>query len=107
MKAWGRSHPKVEMLSASSEHHADGCAVCCIYHKPRPIDESSDESESSSSDDESDTGGEDGGAKPSKENNGKPHRHDHKHQHGCDGDKSIPKGAKRPPNAYEHVPRTT
>ncbi|KAH8811881.1 type 1 phosphatases regulator ypi1 [Xylogone sp. PMI_703] len=71
--------------------------VCCIYHAPRPIDESSDES-SSSSDSDSDSG-DDGSARPSrKEKCG----HNHNHDHGKD--KASRK--RRPsPNAYEKVPK--
>ncbi|KAL7275972.1 Type 1 phosphatases regulator ypi1 [Rhizina undulata] len=71
--------------------------LCCIYHRPRPIDESSsDDSSSSSSDDDSDDSG-----------------HGHTHGKGCDHGGRRPvggssrKGAKRSssPNAYEKMPK--
>lgn len=92
--------------------------VCCIYHRPRGVDESSDESSSSdSSDSESDGGAGDGGARPvggSRKGKGKDkgkgkhgddcgdHRHGRKHgrRDGSDGNKRRPS-----PNAYERVPK--
>ncbi|EFY87425.1 Type 1 phosphatases regulator ypi1 [Metarhizium acridum CQMa 102] len=75
--------------------------VCCIYHKPKGVDESSDES-SSSSDSDTDSEPESG-------------RGDGKKVPACDGGHSHgrarrPKGGrrqKRPPspNAYEKVPK--
>lgn len=78
--------------------------VCCIYHKPRPVDESSEEESSdSSSDDESDGGNDDGSAKPSKDNKTSKHIHNHDHKGGsCDTGGKTPK---RAPNAYEHIPK--
>ena len=94
--------------------------VCCIYHRPKGVDESSDESSSDSdaSSSESDGGPStgrkiragDGRKKP------KPKRreHDHDHNHGHDHDHNHDHGRrdgrrapKRPPspNAYEKVPK--
>ncbi|CAD6447331.1 ac3f78c5-1ce7-4abb-b5da-2deffa938671 [Sclerotinia trifoliorum] len=77
--------------------------VCCIYHAPRPIDESSDESSSDSDDSSSDD--DDGGAKPSGGNGDK---HDHgdecAHGHGHGKGKGKGKERKRSPNAYERQP---
>lgn len=70
--------------------------VCCIYHAPKGIDESSDES-SSDSDSDSDSG-DDGAARPSRR--GRSHDHDHDHGH----DKRKVK-RKRSPNAYEKAPK--
>ncbi|KAF8312490.1 hypothetical protein DL93DRAFT_1307602 [Clavulina sp. PMI_390] len=90
--------------------------ICCIYHKPKRFDESSDESES-------DESGDDGRARPAKSRK-KPHRHDHHDDDGC-GD-SGPSGSEsssspsavasssatvtqlespRAPNAYEVQPK--
>lgn len=70
--------------------------VCCIYHAPKGIDESSDES-SSDSDSDSDSA-DDGAARPSRRRRG----HDHDHDHGHDKGKVK---RKRSPNAYEKVPK--
>ncbi|BCS25587.1 PPP1R11/YPI1 family protein [Aspergillus puulaauensis] len=90
--------------------------VCCIYHKTRPVGESSSESESSeseSSDSDSDRGA---GAVRSKKN-----CRQHNHDHG--GSQSSPERARTPgdhgpddekrqrrkpgPNAYEKMPKFT
>ncbi|KAH6683215.1 type 1 phosphatases regulator ypi-1 [Halenospora varia] len=79
--------------------------VCCIYHAPKGIDESSDESSSDSSSDES--GNDDGGARPSGSGRGRGDGHGHK-GHGCGKDgKDSKKGKerKRSPNAYEKMPK--
>lgn len=79
--------------------------VCCIYHRPKAVDESSDES---SSDSDSDSGSEQEGAKPS---GGKKHAcggHDHDHARGRKGGKGKGKGKEKrapSPNAYEKVPK--
>ncbi|KAK7191078.1 hypothetical protein DPSP01_007751 [Paraphaeosphaeria sporulosa] len=92
--------------------------VCCIYHKPREVGESSDESSSdSSSDSDSDSEPDNGEARPAggrKGGNGrrgrKSHNHDHDHDH--DEPHGGPSGQpqKRPrrrpsPNAYEKMPK--
>jgi len=86
--------------------------VCCIYHKPRTVDESSDDSSDSSSSDSDSDSGDDGGARPigGNRNRGRPHNHRHRH----DGDdsggggtgkgKGKAKARKRSPNAYEKMP---
>jgi len=85
--------------------------VCCIYHAPKPIDESSDESSSgdSSSDDD------DGGARPlggrrgvgRSNSHGRGHgdAHDCSHNHGNGNAKSNAKKRTRSPNAYEKMPK--
>ncbi|KAG9244019.1 type 1 phosphatases regulator ypi-1 [Calycina marina] len=73
--------------------------VCCIYHAPKAIDESSDESSSDSSSDEIDSG-DDGAARPA---GGKRagHHHGPGHSHG------KAKGKRdRSPNAYEKMPKS-
>lgn len=88
-------------------------AVCCIYHAPKPIDESSDESSSDSSSD-NESGTDDGGARPvghrRSENRA---RHDHNQGHGngdtyrqdCGPRQGNRKKARtRSPNAYEKMP---
>lgn len=68
--------------------------MCCIYHAPKGIDESSDESSSDSDESES---GDDGAAKPT---GGRRHvRHGHDHDHGKG------KARARSPNAYEKLPK--
>ncbi|RSL79448.1 hypothetical protein CEP51_007352 [Fusarium floridanum] len=76
--------------------------VCCIYHKPKPVDESSDESSSDSSSG-SDSDSEPEGARPA---GGK--RQSCGHDHGRRGRKSSGKGKEKrapSPNAYEKVPK--
>jgi len=75
--------------------------VCCIYHAPKGIDESSDESSSDSSSDDSDSDSDDGGARPSGRGNGKKNCEHDGHEHG----KDKGKGRARSPNAYEKVPK--
>lgn len=76
--------------------------ICCIYHKPKSFDESSDESSS----DESDSSGADlDRAQPAR----RPHRHHHHHEHDAhpsdSGDSSV--GAERSregSNTVEELP---
>lgn len=76
--------------------------VCCIYHAPKGIDESSDESSSDSDDSDS---GDDGAARPSR--SGKKDCEDHDHSHGGAHGHSHgkAKARKRSPNAYEKIPK--
>ena len=81
-----------------------GLSVCCIYHKPRPFDESSSEESSDSSDEDGCGDGEDSGC-----------RHGHGHGHGrsrhnvpMGGAEGAPDGTvgdvkfdRGPANAYE------
>ena len=88
--------------------------VCCIYHAPHPVGESSDES-SSSSDSDPSSGDEDGGAARLAGGNGKgkgkgkqhSHNHDHAHEHGegCDS-KPQRKEKHKSRNAYEKMPKS-
>ncbi|KAL5120559.1 Type 1 phosphatases regulator ypi1 [Pleosporales sp. CAS-2024a] len=90
--------------------------VCCIYHRPRAADESSDDdaSDSSSSDSDSDSEIDNSTAKPSGRANGyraRPHKHGDNCEHGHDdaGGSSKPQ-KRRPrrkpsPNAYEKMPK--
>ncbi|CAI2166413.1 16057_t:CDS:2 [Funneliformis geosporum] len=66
--------------------------ICCIYHKPRAFDESSDEESSNSDSDNSD------------------HNHDHKHEGGENSNhhhhhKRPNKNRSNSPNAYERQPQ--
>jgi len=74
--------------------------VCCIYHAPRGIDESSDESSSDSDDSDSGDDARSGSARPAKNSTGKGKKgsgHEG-HDHG--------KGKRsRSPNAYEKQPK--
>lgn len=89
---------------------ADWMVVCCIYHKPRAVGESSDESSSdSSSDSDSD---DDGSARPAGGRKSKQHKHHH-HSHDdhgpdCAGSGSghVKDESRKAKNAYEHVPKT-
>ena len=100
----------------------NGCVVCCIYHKARPVGESSSESESSDSN----------SSDPDSDNEiGNPrnildrslvHRntdnqsHDHESEHDRERGQlpccpnhghRKPKRRRPSPNAYEKMPRTT
>ncbi|EQB53708.1 hypothetical protein CGLO_06541 [Colletotrichum gloeosporioides Cg-14] len=89
--------------------------VCCIYHRPKGVDESSDESSSDSSSD-SDSDSDDGGRRriPSADHKGK-RKSNKKKDHDCDDHDGHSHGRKadrdgkqkrRPsPNAYERVPK--
>ncbi|KAJ6441974.1 protein phosphatase inhibitor domain-containing protein [Purpureocillium lavendulum] len=83
--------------------------VCCIYHKPKGVDESSDESssdDSSSSDSDSDSGADD--KKRSGDGKKAPAcGHSHGHRHGRSRRRGQGDKQKRPPspNAYEKVPK--
>ncbi|KAL2019417.1 hypothetical protein VTK56DRAFT_9622 [Thermocarpiscus australiensis] len=93
--------------------------VCCIYHRPRAIDESSDESSSSSSSSDSDSDSDsDSGASKRPGGGDGPGEDQHGHEHQCDGHQhhhhSHRRGRgetgkrrrRRPsPNAYEKMPR--
>ncbi|KAK3397200.1 type 1 phosphatases regulator ypi-1 [Sordaria brevicollis] len=97
--------------------------VCCIYHRPKGVDESSDDSSSSSSSDsDSDSepdqdkritsgGGGGGGSGGRRSHN---HSHDHgeggcSHDHGRGrkhgGDKGNKRERRPSPNAYEKMPK--
>ncbi|CAG8946257.1 unnamed protein product [Penicillium salamii] len=82
--------------------------VCCIYHKARPVGESSSEESSSSSDSDSDSE-DDRRTARMKSRRTHPHNHDHDHDKDCsnDHDHPKPKKAKRKPspNAYEKMPK--
>jgi protein phosphatase 1 regulatory subunit 11 len=92
--------------------------VCCIYHKPRAVGESSSEDDSSSSDSDSDSEPDNGTARMAAKKN-KHAKQDHKHGHECDGDhgeessqgdgskpgKSKEKARRSSPNAYEKMPK--
>lgn len=82
--------------------------VCCIYHRPKGVDESSDESSSDSSDSDSDSGSEP--ERKRKVSDGKDdcgHNHDHGHNHSHRrGRRTNGKKKREPsPNAYEKIPK--
>lgn len=94
--------------------------VCCIYHKPRAVDESSDDesSDSSSSDSDSDSEPDNSTARPAGRAGGQRGRRPLEHNHNdCDrdhvhGERSGQKPQKRirsrrkpSPNAYEKMPK--
>ncbi|KAM0516712.1 hypothetical protein ACHAPE_005346 [Trichoderma viride] len=84
--------------------------VCCIYHRPKKVDESSDESSSDSSSSDSDSDSEPerkrkvGGGKDDCNHN---HDHDHDHSHSHKrGRRTNGKKKRTPsPNAYEKIPK--
>ncbi|KEY70398.1 hypothetical protein S7711_06566 [Stachybotrys chartarum IBT 7711] len=77
------------------------CPVCCIYHRPKAVGESSDESSSDSSDSDSDGGsGPDHGHKG---DHGKDH--DCGHRHGRPAKKDSKQKRPPSPNAYEKIPK--
>lgn len=83
--------------------------VCCIYHAPKAVDESSDESSSDSSSSSSDDSDSDSGEGPSRRVNGdhagKDCGHKHKHGRGRRRDDEGRRKRKPSPNAYEKVPK--
>jgi protein phosphatase 1 regulatory subunit 11 len=94
----GKKKSKSTLLSHPTTPKADHFPVCCIYHKPKAFDESSDES---SDDSDASCGSNDSRTKP---------RHSHNHSHGHDGESiSRPSGNSNTttfhpdpgPNAYE------
>ena len=79
--------------------------VCCIYHRPKAVDESSDESSGESSDESSDSDT-DRDPKNSHSHDCPGHGHNNRHsirpRKRADGEKKE----RRPsPNAYERVPK--
>uniref|UniRef100_V5EXZ7 Type 1 phosphatases regulator n=2 Tax=Kalmanozyma brasiliensis (strain GHG001) TaxID=1365824 RepID=V5EXZ7_KALBG len=77
--------------------------ICCIYHKPKAFDESSDESSSGSDSSESDSSEEDGSESSADEGPNvsqglrdklkhRKHGHQHEHGEGCDGHAGKAKG---------------
>ena len=103
--------------------HGRPVIVCCIYHAPKPVGESSSESDSSSSDDDSDRGGgnDEGKARMGGKGKGKGREKDEKeknhgegdHEHdGCDHGPVRAKGSgstgkRKSRNAYEVQPKIT
>lgn len=84
--------------------------VCCIYHRPKGVDESSDESSSDSSSSDSDSDSEP--ERKRKVGGGKDdcgHNHDHGHNHSHShrrGRRTNGKKKRAPsPNAYEKIPK--
>lgn len=84
--------------------------VCCIYHRPKKVDESSDESSSDSSSSDSDSDSEPerkrkvgGGKDDCNHNHGHDHDHSHSHKHSR---RTNGKKKRTPsPNAYEKIPK--
>lgn len=79
--------------------------MCCIYHKPRAVGESSSESDSPESDSDTDSDVDNGEARMA--NNRSQNRHMHHGQGHDDSSGHSRKPAKRKPkvNAYERVPK--
>ena len=92
--------------------------VCCIYHRPKGVDESSDESssDSSSSDSDSDSGGD--ASRNRRMDDGKARKHSRDcpdHDHSADHHRHSRQPRRRDgneprrrpsPNAYEKVPKS-
>ncbi|RFU80968.1 phosphatase inhibitor [Trichoderma arundinaceum] len=82
--------------------------VCCIYHRPKGVDESSDESSSDSSSSDSDSDSEHDSKRKvggGKDDCGHSHGPGHRHSHGR-GRRANGKKKRAPsPNAYEKVPK--
>jgi len=81
--------------------------VCCIYHKPRAIDDSSSDDSSGDSSSDSDSEPDNSQARPvgASKRNGR-NQHKHNHDHRGSGDGSNPRaGRKSSPNAYEKMPK--
>ncbi|KAL4774758.1 phosphatase inhibitor-domain-containing protein [Aspergillus nidulans var. acristatus] len=89
--------------------------VCCIYHKTRPVGESSSESESSDSESDSDSGCETKSSNERRSCGHSNHRHDAAHKssrrgRASDGhshDNEKVQRRKPSPNAYEKMPKYT
>ncbi|EYE92575.1 PPP1R11/YPI1 family protein [Aspergillus ruber CBS 135680] len=92
--------------------------VCCIYHKPRPVGESSSESESSDSDSDSDSEADRHQNRQNRSQHHLGHRESSHHQHSSQEDSEKGHTAcctkhhgkqgkqKKPsPNAYERMPK--
>ncbi len=85
--------------------------VCCIYHAPKEVGESSSEDSSSDSDSDLDDTGEARMVGGKKGNRGKERGdgHGHYHEHGDEcggGDGGGKKAERKPsPNAYEKMPK--
>lgn len=88
--------------------------VCCIYHAPHPVGESSSSSSSSSdssSDDDASDGDDDGRARISAKGKGKRKQHRHGEGgcgHDCSGEGEegkVGRGKRKGRNAYERVPK--
>ncbi|KAL4861612.1 hypothetical protein BDV12DRAFT_190963 [Aspergillus spectabilis] len=90
--------------------------VCCIYHKARPVGESSSESESS----DTDSSDFDGDCEPGNTNARRNCQHTHHHHDGAQGspergrapgghshDSGNNRRRKPSPNAYEKMPKNT
>lgn len=82
--------------------------VCCIYHKPHPVGESSSESESSS-DSDSDSSSDDDSSSDSDAKDGLcgptcAHNPNHSHR-GRNAKKREPRRRRPSPNAYEKMPK--
>ncbi|KAI9729498.1 MAG: Type 1 phosphatases regulator ypi1, partial [Candelina submexicana] len=114
-----------EIASRRAEGERRGCrhfwwnfGVCCIYHKPCAVDESSDESSDSSS---SDSDSEDGSSAARGSGGARRSEGDQQHSHGREGVCSASHGGNsaggctvkgkgrgarmKSPNAYEKMPR--
>ena len=111
----------MQIVALDTDHISP--VVCCIYHAPHPIGESSSESssdsDSGSNSSDSDSGGSNddgraqmGGIGAKKDKRRHPHQH-HEGEDGCsldnEGGRSLKKKGKamrkqRKPNAYETVP---
>ncbi|KAL7937459.1 phosphatase inhibitor domain-containing protein [Trichoderma chlorosporum] len=82
--------------------------VCCIYHRPKGVDESSDESSSDSSSSDSDDSEAESRRKKKansdKDDCGHSHGPGHRHHHGR-GKRTNSKKRAPSPNAYEKIPK--
>ncbi|KAL3469999.1 phosphatase inhibitor-domain-containing protein [Aspergillus californicus] len=93
--------------------------VCCIYHKARPIGESSSESESSESESSDSESSDSGNDRETGNENGRSCGHSHHNRDGTQGslegraggghnhDSKKNKRRKPSPNAYEKMPKST
>ncbi|KAF9449437.1 hypothetical protein P691DRAFT_667502 [Macrolepiota fuliginosa MF-IS2] len=82
--------------------------ICCIYHKPRPFDESSSDESSSDSDSDSSCGGNDAHSSDQGDHHSHHRHHRHRHHHHRpkpQDDRGIGSCEGEPgPNAYERQP---
>ncbi|EIM91611.1 uncharacterized protein STEHIDRAFT_118634 [Stereum hirsutum FP-91666 SS1] len=79
------TRPRVAWVEDTVDNEGMGkkkTKICCIYHKPKKFDESSDED---SSDSESDSDSDSGRARPSQSHRGHHHHHPHREDGGASG----------------------
>lgn len=108
------SGPSLSLSQLNADQTTVCVAVCCIYHKPKKFDESSDESDSDGS-----SCGSDDSTNPHQHQHNHNHNHLHSHSNshnnasvarppqGGPTTETEPPSQPAPPNAYERQPNNT